>query len=80
MTSQVEEKELEKKAPGEAEAENIPENGSGTENKEENAAGQEGASEEEEDATESGPWQSLTITGSGRIKKSPLCMRSEPGM
>ena len=36
----MEEKELEKKAPGEAEAENIPENGAGAENTAENAAGQ----------------------------------------
>ena len=36
----MEEKELEKKAPGEAEAENIPENGAGAENTAENADGE----------------------------------------
>ena len=50
----MEEKELEKKAPGEAEAENIPENGAGVENTAENAAGPAGASADGEDAPENG--------------------------
>ena len=48
----MEEKELEKKAPGEAEAENIPENGAGAENTAENAAGPAGASADGEAAPE----------------------------
>ena len=50
----MEEKELEKKAPGEAEAENIPENGAGAENTAENAAGPAGASADGEAAPENG--------------------------
>ena len=50
----MEEKELEKKAPGEAEAEIFPENGAGAENTAENAAGPAGASADGEAAPENG--------------------------
>lgn len=67
----MEEKELEKKAPGEAEAENIPENGAGAENTAENAAGPAGASADGEAAPENGKEEKKEKKGLFGKKKDP---------
>ena len=67
----MEEKELEKKSPGEAEAENIPENGAGAENTAENAAGPAGASADGEAAPENEKEEKKEKKGFFGKKKDP---------